>query len=254
MTIKQAGRGPLHRRRTISKRLRRPGKTLVRSRVFAAVLARLAIWYLKLTFRTNSWEVDPPDALDRAKPYFPVIGAVWHGQHVLLPAIPLDIHASVMISKSLDGEITARVAEAFGSKAIRASGGRESRKLLQKGGITGFLEMLNALENGESVMQTADIPKGTPRKAGMGIIQLARRSGRPIIPLAVASSRRKVFAGAWDRTTFNLPFGKSAICMGSPIKVPQDADDLLMEEARKALQLELNRITKAAYKMTGVPE
>ena len=30
-----------------------------------------------------------------------------------------------MISRSIDGEITARIAQAFGAKPIRASGGRE---------------------------------------------------------------------------------------------------------------------------------
>jgi lysophospholipid acyltransferase (LPLAT)-like uncharacterized protein len=242
------------RRRTRFKKLRKRGKALSQNSLLVAVLARLAIWYLKLVFRTNSWVVEPPDALDLAQQYLPAIAGVWHGQHILLPVIPLNLTGSVMISKSLDGEITAIVAEAFGFKAIRASGGRESKKVLQKGGISGFLEMLGALEKGESVLQTADIPKGSPRKAGLGIITLARRSGRPIIPLAVASSRRLIFHGAWDRTTINLPFGKSAICMGAPVHIAGNADDGEIERARKQLEVELNRITKRAYELTGVPE
>ena len=31
----------------------------------------------------------------------------------------------------------------------------------------------------------ADIPHGTPREAGQGIILLARLSGRPILPVAI---------------------------------------------------------------------
>ncbi|MCU0790394.1 MAG: lysophospholipid acyltransferase family protein [Nitratireductor sp.] len=252
--MSQALQGKKQRRRRTPQWVRRPGRLLSGNRWFAPMAAFLAIQYLKLTFRTNSWIVEPADALDKVAPHLPVIAAVWHGQHILLPVIPIGIKGSVMISRSLDGEITARVAHAFGAKAIRASGGRDRTQALQKGGISGFLEMLRALEAGESVMQTADIPKGTPRKAGPGIIALAKRSGRPIIPLAVASSRRKVVKGAWDRTTFNLPFGRSAIVMGEPVVIAADADDAALEAGRLRLQAEMDRITARAYELTGKPE
>lgn len=225
-----------------------------RSTLFAAIAARLAIWYLKLVFATNRWSVEPEDALDRVEPHLPVIAAVWHGQHVLLPVIPIGLKASVMISRNLDGEITARIARAFGARPIRASGGRDPKRSIEKGGMKGFIEMLQALENGDNVVQTADIPQGTPRRAGLGIVMLARRSGRPIVPLAVASSRRAVLSRAWDRTTLNLPFGRSAICMGEAIRVPADADHEMLESARKTLQNELGRITLRAYELTGNPE
>lgn len=253
MTSNPPSRNDVNRRRT-PQWLRRPGRALSQNTFFAAVLARLAISYLKLTFRTNRWVVEPPDALDFVQPHLPVIAAVWHGQHILLPVIPVGLKASVMISKSLDGEITARVAQAFGAKTIRASGGRVAEKTIEKGGIKGFLQMADALERGETVLQTADIPKGTPRKAGMGIITLAKRSGRPILAMAVASSRRKVVTRTWDRTTFNLPFGRSAICIGDPIYVAGDADAAAMEAAREQLQQALNAATKRAYELTGRPE
>ena len=242
------------RPRRTPKWLRRPGKLISGSRFFAPAVARLFVWYLKLTFRTNRWVVEPADALDRAQPFLPAIAAVWHGQHILLPVIPIGLKASVMISRNLDGEITARVAEIFGAKAIRASGGRDVSKTIQKGGLTGFLEMLQALERGENVLQTADIPKGTPRRAGEGIIMLAKRSGRPIVPLAVASSRRHVARRSWDRTTFNLPFGRSAIVMGDPVHVDASAGEAELEQARIAVENELNRITARAYELTGRPE
>lgn len=244
----------LQRRKRTPKWLRQPGRLLSGSSWFAPLAAWFAIQYLKLTYATNKWVVEPVDPLAKVTPHLPAIAAVWHGQHILLPAIPIGIHGSVMISRSLDGEITARVAEAFGAKAIRASGGREAGRAVQKGGIAGFLEMLKALETGESVMQTADIPKGTPRRAGAGIIALAKRSGRPIIPLAVASSRRKVLKRAWDRTTFNLPFGRSAVVVGEKLHVAANANESQLENARLTLENELNRITARAYELTGKPE
>ncbi|MFZ1814661.1 MAG: lysophospholipid acyltransferase family protein [Rhizobiaceae bacterium] len=246
-------RAPKNRRKTPAW-IKRPGKFLSDSGLLTALASRLGVWYLKLVFHTNAWTVEPADALDIAKPHLPVIATVWHGQHVLLPVIPIGLKASVMISRSIDGEITARIAQAFGAKPIRASGGRERGKALQKGGIKGFLDMLAALERGENVLQTADVPKGTPRKAGSGVIQLAKHSGRPIIPLAVASSRRWILKRAWDRTTVNLPFGRSAICMGEPIYVPGDANDQELEILRGRLETEMNRITARAYELGGNPE
>jgi hypothetical protein len=214
----------------------------------------LAIAWLRLVFATNRWIVEPANAMEAAAPHLPAIAAVWHGQHVLLPAVPIPLKASVMISRSLDGEITARIARHFGAKPIRASGGRSPSLSVQKGGMTGFLEMLAALERGENVLQTADVPRGTPRRAGLGIVSLARRSGRPVIPLAVASSRRYVFSRSWDRTALNLPFGRSALCVGRPIRVAADAGPAELERARGEIEAELVRVTARAYELTGKPE
>jgi len=201
-------------RRRTPKWIRRPGRLISKSSWTAPIAARMGVWYLKLVYHTNSFVVEPEGILEEIMAKQPVIAAVWHGQHILMPVIPMGLTASVMISKNLDGEITARIAKYFGNRTIRASGGREQKMTLQKGGIRGYLEMLNALNSGDNVVQTADVPKGTPRRAGMGIISLAQRSGRPIVPIAIASSRRHVFGKAWDRTALNLPFGKSAICVG----------------------------------------
>jgi lysophospholipid acyltransferase (LPLAT)-like uncharacterized protein len=237
-------------RRRTPRWISRLGKNISKSRTAAVIFSWAGVCYLELVYWTNRFVTEPENALDIAGPEQPVILAVWHGQHILLPALRINMPASVMISRSLDGEITARIAEVYGSKAIRASGGRDQRRSLAKGGMHGFLEMLRALEQGENVVQTADIPKGTPRLVGRGIISLAALSGRPIIPLAVASSRRYKFKNAWDKTSLNMPFGCSAICMGKMLNVPANKE--LHEAARVELENELNRITSRAYNLAGV--
>ena len=216
---------------------------------YAPVLSWMFVGYLELVYWTNRFVVEPDNALDVASPHQPVILAVWHGQHILLPALRIKLPASVLISRSSGGEITARIAEIYGSKAIRASGGRSRMMSLKKGGMVGFLDMLEALENGENVVQTADVPKGTSRQAYIGIIRLAAKSGRPIIPLAVASSRRYTIAKAWDRAAINMPFGRTAICMGNLLHV--GAAKSGHEAARKELEKQLNRLTTKAYGLVG---
>jgi lysophospholipid acyltransferase (LPLAT)-like uncharacterized protein len=234
--------------------LRRPGRWFAQNQTFAAVVSWILVYYLKFVFKTNKWKVEPENILEEVKPDLPVIVAVWHGQPVLLPAVPIGLTASVMISKSLDGEITARVAQAFGASTIRASGGRDAKHTLRKGALKGFLDMKAALERGENVLQSADIPKGTARRAGLGIVVLAQKSGRPIVPLAVASSRRWVLPKSYDRTTINLPFGRAAIVAGERIWVDADADEAMLEAKRVAVGKEMDRVTKLAYDLTGNPE
>ena len=49
--------------------------------------------------------------------------------------------------------------------------------------------MLIALEEGYNVALTADVPK-VARVCGPGIVKLASMSGRPIYPVAIATSPR----------------------------------------------------------------
>ena len=64
---------------------------------------------------------------------------------------------------------------------------------------------------------TADVPK-IARVCGEGIVTLARLSGRPIVPVAVVTSRRIDFE-SWDRASLGLPFGRGAMVLGEPIRV-----------------------------------
>ncbi len=236
------------------KGLRKFVRSLSQNPVSVAILSRLAIWYLTLVYKTNKFILEPDDILDTVKPMQPVIVSVWHGQHILMPVLPIGLHASAMISRNFDGEITARIVEHFGNATIRASGGRDQRQTLKKGGMTGFIEMLRALENGDNVVQTADVPQGISRRAGLGIIMLAQKSRAPIVPLAIASSRRHVFQKAWDKAALNMPFGKTAICVGDFVTVPQDADEETLEHCRQMLENTMNTITARAYELNGNPE
>ncbi|MEM9330126.1 MAG: lysophospholipid acyltransferase family protein [Pseudomonadota bacterium] len=236
------------------KRFRKWFRAISQGPVSLAILSRLAIWYLKLVHLTNRYTVEPAHIVEQVTPKQPVIVGVWHGQHIMLPILPIGLNGSAMISRNFDGEVTARIVEHFGNRTIRASGGRKQKDTLKKGGMTGFLEMLRALEAGDNVVQTADIPQGISRRAGLGIVSLAQRSGAPIVPLAIASSRRLVFKKAWDKAALNLPFGKTAICVGELVYVSSDAGDEEIEACRFRLEEEMQRITKRAYELTGKPE
>ena len=102
---------------------------------------------------------------------------------------------------------------------------------------------------GATVAMTADVPK-IARIAGLGIVTLGRISGRPIVPVAVVTSRRIDFK-SWDRASIGLPFGRGAIVIGEPIRVAANADAEAMEAARLAVQDGLDAAHARAYALIG---
>jgi lysophospholipid acyltransferase (LPLAT)-like uncharacterized protein len=180
----------------------------------------------------------------------PGIIALWHGQHILAPVFyPQGRPLVAMVSRSADAELNALMVEKFGIEAVRGSGGRENARHLDKGGAKALIALKKALVAGKNVAMIADIPHGTPRDAGLGIVLLARLSGRPILPAAITTSRRKILERSWDKTTINLPFGRSSIVVGKPVFVPADADEAEMERKRQEVTDSLNAATERAYKL-----
>ena len=205
----------------------------------------MAAEFLRFVHLTSRTVTVPGDIYERAGPDLPVILAMWHGQHFMAPFIKKGGHkAKTLISRHRDGEMNAIAAEWLGVETIRGSGDHGDG-FYRKGGVSAYLQMLDALAEGYNVALTADVPK-VSRVAGSGIIRLARDSGRAIYPVALASSRRKVLDN-WDRSTINLPFSRIVGVVGDPVRVAADADNAALEAARLTLERTLNEITERAY-------
>ena len=208
-------------------------------------LGTLAAAYLRLVWRTAHFTVEPPDFYDRVATDLPVIIAMWHGQHFMMPFVKRAEHrVMTLISRHRDGEVNAIAAERLGIGTVRGSGAHAGGHD-RKGGATAFRAMNAALRDGCNVALTADVPK-VARVCGIGIVKLARASGRAIYPIAVATSRR-IELSNWDRSALNLPFGRGAIIAGDPIRVPPDADDAALESYRGMVQAALDAATARAY-------
>jgi lysophospholipid acyltransferase (LPLAT)-like uncharacterized protein len=212
----------------------------------------LAAEFLRLVWVTNKFTFDPPDVYDIVEPEMPVILAFWHGQHFMTPFIKRkDYQGKVLISRHRDGEFNALAAERLGIGTVRGSGDHGGA-FHRKGGVGAFKEMVRVLEQGINMALTADVPKRS-RIAGMGIIMLARESGRPIMPFAMVTSRF-IRLKNWDRTTINMPFGRGVLVGGEVIEVPADADSATMETLRQRLETTLNDATTRAYVAIGRPD
>jgi hypothetical protein len=235
------------RRRRRKRRLARLGMRIFRAPATQTAFSGLVANYLRLVNATSSLVFDPSDPYVMHASLAPAIFTMWHGQHFMLPFVrQYDLDVRVLISRHHDGEINALVAHKLGVDTIRGSGARDPSRMLEKGGVWGFMEMRTALDEGAFVCMTADISNLAPRRAGLGIVSLARVSGRPIVPIAYASSRR-IDITSWDRATINLPFSRAVCAVGEIVEVPPDAGDDLLEAKRLEVENALNAATERAY-------
>jgi len=232
----------------------RQGKSLVaRLRLDKARLHRLAgraiARYVDFVYRTSRVITEPADLISLGRSHHPFILAMWHGQFLMLPRIERgELKARCMVARHKDAELIGEVLEAFGMELIRGAGAGGRRK--DRGGAYALRAALRSLAEGLSVAMTADVPPGPARIAGQGIVTLARLSGRPILPVAAATSRYKAF-NTWSRMTLNLPFGRLAFVVGEPIYVGRDDDEEALERARRKVQESLNAVTARAYELVG---
>lgn len=166
------------------------------------------------------------------------IYAFWHQRQVFFTWSHRNVEAAVLVSKSKDGEMIARTMELSRIGAVRGSSSR--------GGAAAAREMVEILRGGRDVGITPDGPRGPAREVKEGVLRVAQLSGMPILPIANALSRRVEIAKAWDRFQIPLPFGRSVVIYGEPIRVAE-GDDLAakaaeLKAAMDALTAEADRL------------
>jgi 3-deoxy-D-manno-octulosonic-acid transferase len=225
-------------------------KRLFSSGPVVAFGSAIAAAYIRLVYNTSEVRRDPPDTDAKLFSEHPQIFAMWHGQFGMLPKIKPDRPADVaaMVARHGDAELIGAVLKRFGMWLIRGAGAGRRRR--DRGGAVAFRGALTALQHGNTVAMTADFAPGPARKAGDGIVMLAKLSGRPIVPCAMATSRF-IALKSWSAFTINLPFSKLGIVVGDPVRVPEDADSATLEAARIAVERGLNQATARAYDLAG---
>ena len=183
---------------------------------------------LVATWRTE-WRGVERFGFDRAEPT-PAILTVWH--EALLPGafIGSGHGMAVMISQHGDGEIIAKVMQRIGYRPVRGSSTR--------GGARALIEMLRVPRE-VALVVTPDGPRGPAGSCQDGVLMLASKAGRKILPTGLAASRTWR-AKSWDRMIVPKPFAKVVLFTGEPVDVPAG----LMQDP-EALALCRQRVTEA---------
>ena len=174
-------------------------------------------------------------------PKVPCIFAIWHAHQCGVYSIKDRENTSVMISRSQDGEMIAYATEKLGYKTVRGSKTR--------GGAAATLELVERLKKGENGVITIDGPVGPRYVVKKGIVEIARITGTPIVPMAFYCGRGGwIEFNTWDKFRYPVPFRKSLTLYGDPIYVPSDVSDEDIEKYRKQIEDKLFELQDKAEK------
>ena len=122
-------------------------RRLARSPTVQQIVGFAAAEYLRVVWRTSRLVLEPADLYDRVEPELPIIVAMWHGQHFMVPFLSRGHRVKVLISRHRDGEINAIAANRLGIVPIRGSGDH-GRRYDVKGGVGAFKSMLQRADRG----------------------------------------------------------------------------------------------------------
>jgi lysophospholipid acyltransferase (LPLAT)-like uncharacterized protein len=222
----------------------RPFKTIFRSAFVQNTVCIAVISYIRFVYWTSSWRrinEAAPNSLFESKT--PFILAMWHGRIVMLgKAWRYGDAVTILASSHRDGRVLAGIQEGFGVSVVYGS--------TNKGGANALRRLVGVLKKGGVVAITPDGPRGPRMRAAVGIITLSRLSKTPIIPVAFATSRRRILS-SWDKLLIPLPFSRGVFIWGDPIQPPDTNEANVMENTRQALETAITQLTVQADEIMG---
>ena len=209
-----------------------------RKKLVAWLGPSLAYWMIKLLGWTMEFEeVHPEIPRSLWEKGIPGIGVFWHGRLLMMPRIYKGKKLSFLVSPHRDGQIVGRALKRFGFHAILGSTNRR--------GFSAFKQMLKANREGSDIALVPDGPKGPRYQVQIGVIELAKLTGRPVVPVTFSSSKRKLFK-TWDQFLLPYPFSRGVFIWGEPVYVDPKGDRSHLEERRALLERRLNELTEKA--------
>jgi hypothetical protein len=198
----------------------------------------LAYWSIKILSRTMRFEVIHPEIPNSFwEKETPAIGVFWHGRLLMTPVAYKGKKLSFLVSPHRDGQIVGKAMQRFGFHAILGSTTRR--------GFSAFKKMVEAQKNGSDIAITPDGPRGPRYRAQIGVVELAKLTGRPIVPLTFSASKKKLLK-TWDQFLLPYPFSKGVFIWGEPIDVDRNGEGAYLEEKRALLERRLNELTERA--------
>lgn len=231
----------------------RPFRAVLRSDAVRRAACWVVARYMGLCLATCRWQVlNDGDYRARVARGEGGIVAFWHGRLFLMGrawpgADPQRFH--MLISQHRDGELIARTIGHFGYRTVRGSSAKPGSDR-RKGGAEAVRRMVGLLREGNWIGITPDGPRGPRMRASDGIVAVARLSGMPVHPIAIATSRRLLLR-TWDRFQVPLPFSRAVLIFGDPLEVPRKAAPEAYDQVRRDIEQRLIAITQEADRLAG---
>ena len=200
----------------------------------AAFVAYLVIKVLSWTWRVRFY---PDDCLEKAAALHEgaYLAAVWHENNMAAMFCHLNVKGATLVSRRNAGQILSLTIKKFGWDSIRGSrkrGGKEARDA-----------MVNYLKtNKRPVALTVDGASGPRRRTKPGILNVALKTGVPIIPVVGLADRYWVVKNSWDQMRVPKPFAKLVCAYGEPKYPPGHLEGQAFDIYLSEINADLNKI------------
>ena len=166
-----------------------------------------------------------------------IIFAFWHGRQFLLFHSHRNTGVVINASESRDGEIQAGILKRFGFAVVRGSSKRKGERAL--------LGLIDGLRKGKNIAVAVDGPRGPLHEAKQGVLYVAGKLDKPIVPVITSAKRYWILDKIWDKYLLPVPFTSGVVLYGEPITVSGTSEDVLKEKT-KELEEALNGLMARA--------
>lgn len=197
---------------------------------FYGLLVYYIIMLIKLTLKI---EIIGKENMEEDKPY---VLALWHNKVVAtVLALGFIKKRAGLASPSADGELISVPLEKLGYKMIRGSSGKDS--------VKGLVQLIKAVKEGYTIGTPLDGPKGPRFEAKQGMMYVAQKSGRPMVFMGAAYSKKWVLSKTWDKCQIPKPFAKVVCVISEPFYLEKS---IPVEDYKEIVEKKLNDINEVA--------
>jgi lysophospholipid acyltransferase (LPLAT)-like uncharacterized protein len=177
-------------------------------RFFLPILIAPLYFFLRLTWRIR--EFGPETILQKyVKQRGPVIFVHWHGDELAMVGYYAFRGLGVLSSLSSDGTLMASTLTLLGYKVFRGSSSR--------GGARGLIGLIKAAKAGRQTALAVDGPKGPIYQVKPGVLDLAERTGLPIVAVRTYANHAWYIPKAWNKSYLPKPFARINVIYGEAI-------------------------------------
>ncbi len=188
---------------------------------------------LRLDFREETSDTNPYSRSTRSCFFY----CVWHDSMIVPTFGGRHRRTAALTSEHTDGSFVAQVLRLNRISSIRGSTNRIRR---------GTIRTLIRTAEDKHIVITPDGPRGPSRKMSVGIVYLASRTGRAIVPTAYSCTRCWRIRGSWTDLLIPKPFSKVFLLGGDPIQVPADLDSTQLKGYVALVQAAMDRLNVEA--------
>jgi lysophospholipid acyltransferase (LPLAT)-like uncharacterized protein len=210
-------------------------------RIRSRYLTKFVGWLVAAIFRALSrtlqfdGHIETPLTDPSYRPSRTFIYALWHDS-ILIPLARAALtrpNIAALVSRHQDGSYLAEFMRHVGVRSIRGSTNR--------GGEQAMRALIDEADDWH-IFITPDGPRGPHHEVKEGIVYLASRTKRPIVPIVSHYPSAWHFRGSWTGLWIPRPFSRCYYLLGAPVTIPPDLSRDALARERRRLQAEMDRL------------